>query len=280
MSESRMRTFRKCIQQVEGIDTSIGLRLDVPTRWNSTYDMLESGIRYKRAFVCMSCHDTSFKHCLSNEEWRRTEEMCTFLQPFAIITTLIFGTSYPTSNMYFGQMSKIEILLNEAISNRDPVISSMTVRMKEKFDKYWSDYSVILSIESVFDPRVKLEVIKYFYSLIDPVNYFMKVDNIKQKLYCMFDQYKEIGGSSINLTLSSTLTQSQPSSSTSGRMLEKKREPTMSWTQAYGDFLNFKSRDTSSIGKSELDYYLKEASLDGHQFPELDVLHWWKTNQQ
>lgn len=157
--------------------------------------MLDSGIRYKRAFVCMSCRDTSFKHCLSNEEWRRAEEMSTFLQPFAIITTLISSTSYPTSNMYIGQISKIDILLNEAIGNRDLVISSMAIKMKEKFDKYWSDYSVILSIESVFDPRAKLEVIKYFYSLIDPVNYFMKVNNIKQKLYCMFDQYKEMGGS-------------------------------------------------------------------------------------
>ncbi|XP_054816849.1 zinc finger BED domain-containing protein RICESLEEPER 2-like [Prosopis cineraria] len=184
MSESKMKTFRKCIQQVGGIDTSIGLLLDVPTRWNSTYDMLESEIRYKRAFVCMSCRDTSFKHYLSNEEWRRAKEMCTFLQPFTIITTLIFGTSYPTS--------KIEILLNEATSNRDPVISSMAVRMKEKFDKYWSDYSVILSIGSIFDPRAKLEVIKYFYSLIDPVNYFIKVDNIKQKLYCDDEEAVEI----------------------------------------------------------------------------------------
>ncbi|XP_054821595.1 zinc finger BED domain-containing protein RICESLEEPER 2-like [Prosopis cineraria] len=280
VSESRMKIFGQCVEQVGSIDTSIGLRLDVPTRWNSTYDMLESGIRYKRAFVCLSCRDTSFKHSLSNEEWRRAEEMCSFLQPCAMITTLISGTSYPTSNMYFGQIAKIEILLNDAISNRDPVISNMATKMKEKFDKYWSDYSVILSIGSVFDPRAKLEAIKFSYSLIDPVNYYMKVDHIKQKLYYIFDQYKDMGGSSNNRTSSSTPTPSQPSSSTSGRMVEKKKESAMSWTQLYGDFLNFKSRDVSSVGKSELDYYLEEASLDGHQFPELDVLQWWKTNQQ
>ena len=41
-SESRKKQFFECVEQVGGIDTSIGLRFDYVTRWNSTYTMLES----------------------------------------------------------------------------------------------------------------------------------------------------------------------------------------------------------------------------------------------
>ena len=49
-SESRKKQFFQCFEQVGGIDTSICLRLDCVTRWNSTYAMLESAINYRRAF--------------------------------------------------------------------------------------------------------------------------------------------------------------------------------------------------------------------------------------
>jgi len=38
-SESRTIQFFNCVNNVEGIDTSIGLRTDTPTRWNSTFIM-------------------------------------------------------------------------------------------------------------------------------------------------------------------------------------------------------------------------------------------------
>nr|GME05130.1 zinc finger BED domain-containing protein RICESLEEPER 2-like [Ipomoea batatas] len=52
--ESRMKKFQECVVEVGGIDTSIGLRLDMPVRWNSTYLMLDSVIRYKKNLVFSS----------------------------------------------------------------------------------------------------------------------------------------------------------------------------------------------------------------------------------
>nr|GME04505.1 zinc finger BED domain-containing protein RICESLEEPER 2-like [Ipomoea batatas] len=49
-TESRMKKFQECVVEVGGIDTSIGLRLDMPVRWNSTYLMLDSAIKYKKVF--------------------------------------------------------------------------------------------------------------------------------------------------------------------------------------------------------------------------------------
>lgn len=46
-SEARKIAFREAVFQVRGIDTRGGLRMDVPTRWNSTFLMLESSIKYR-----------------------------------------------------------------------------------------------------------------------------------------------------------------------------------------------------------------------------------------
>ncbi|TMW93360.1 hypothetical protein EJD97_011831, partial [Solanum chilense] len=44
-SDGRMQKFEQCVKQV-GIETNLCLRLDVVTRWNSTYWMLESALPY------------------------------------------------------------------------------------------------------------------------------------------------------------------------------------------------------------------------------------------
>jgi len=81
-SESRTIQFLNCINNVEGIDTSIGLRTDTPTRWNSTFIMLESALNYQRAFYSLSLCDPNYKFCPSSVEWDRAEVMCDFLRPF------------------------------------------------------------------------------------------------------------------------------------------------------------------------------------------------------
>ncbi|XP_028804698.1 zinc finger BED domain-containing protein DAYSLEEPER-like isoform X1 [Neltuma alba] len=47
---------------------------------------------------------------------------------------------------------------------------------------------------------------------------------------------------------------------------------------AFGDYLKCKSKDTASMEKSELDFYLEEATMDPNLFLEMDVLDYWRTN--
>ena len=69
--EGRLRQFQKCVEEVHLDDIGSFLRLDVSTRWNVTYMMLESAIKYHCAFNSLTFHYRSYTLCLSNEEWER-----------------------------------------------------------------------------------------------------------------------------------------------------------------------------------------------------------------
>ena len=59
-----------------------------------------------------------------------------FLKPFYQSANKIFGSSYPTFNLHFLQVWKIEYILNDNLYCEDEVIRNMAQRIKEKFDKY------------------------------------------------------------------------------------------------------------------------------------------------
>ena len=48
------------------------------------------------------------------------------------IAELISGSSYPTSNLYFMQVWKIECLLIKNVINEDETIRAMATKMKKK----------------------------------------------------------------------------------------------------------------------------------------------------
>lgn len=48
-SQGRKQKFLECVNQMS-LDRKKGLRQDVPTRWNSTYIMLDCALYYKSAF--------------------------------------------------------------------------------------------------------------------------------------------------------------------------------------------------------------------------------------
>ena len=194
-SKGRMRIFEECARRVS-IDTHQHLSLDVSIRWNSTYLMLESALKYQRAFTSLALSNKNYKHCPSIDEWKRGETICAFLKPFYDMTNLISGISYPTSNMYFGQVWKIEKFLFDNVNNEDEWIKEMSCNMKRKFDKYWSEYSVLLAMAAVFDPRLKLTMLEFSYHSMDPNSYQEKIDVVRGKLFQLYEEYAKNAPSS------------------------------------------------------------------------------------
>ncbi|XP_073017748.1 zinc finger BED domain-containing protein RICESLEEPER 2-like [Primulina eburnea] len=253
-SECMMRKFEECVRAVCNIDSGIGLRSDVPTRWNSTYLMLDSAIEHKKAFSSLQLNDNNYKYGPSIEEWKTREKICGFLEPFYDTNNLISGSSYHTSNLYFMQVWKIEVLLNEKLSNEDLVVSDMCKMMKEKFDKYWNQYSVVLAFGAILDPQIKFKMLDFFYSKLDddPIKCQEKMLIVKTKLYKLFEQYSNTNHTSYSQPRSSSVAISHIQS---GGEIKNKGK------RIYDEIMAYESQTIRSTRKSELDLYLEEQKL-------------------
>jgi len=89
------------------------------------------------------------------KEWYRIEDICDLLQSFDGITTIIFGTKYPTTNLYLKNVWKIQNLLLSWTSSEDIVLRGIPTKMRGLFKDYWDHYSMLLSFTAILDPRYK-----------------------------------------------------------------------------------------------------------------------------
>jgi len=81
-------------------------------------------------------------------------------------------------------------------------MKDMAKRMMDKFEKYWSEYSIILSIAMILDPQMKLEALRFYYSKLDPSTCDEKINHIKGKMYKLFEEYVSVRSNSSNASSS------------------------------------------------------------------------------
>ncbi|XP_031266674.1 zinc finger BED domain-containing protein RICESLEEPER 2-like [Pistacia vera] len=165
-SPARLQRFKECVEQ-EKLETKSLLVLDVETRWNSTYLMLEVALKFQRAFELLEIQDPKYKDELTVGErsrglptitdWDYARYLLPFLKVFYDTTLQVSGSLYVTSNGYM-----------EAI------------------------YSIALKINTwlVLDPRHKLE---YAYWAIDSAYDDVDAERLKKKvndtLFYLFEEY-------------------------------------------------------------------------------------------
>lgn len=159
-SQTREQLFDDIVQQL-GIMCEKEPSLDVATRWNSTYLMIESALPYRAAFDELRHQDRQFKYAPTAEDWEMAEAIRSLLQVFCEATNVVSGSSYPTSNRYFHEIWSVMLLLAKEATNTNKVVASMVSEMQKKFNKYWKESCIANFISVILDPRYKYVFVEF-----------------------------------------------------------------------------------------------------------------------
>ncbi|MFQ6655659.1 hypothetical protein Gotur_026120 [Gossypium turneri] len=209
--------------------------------------MLESSLYYKDVLDYWGQHDKDYQiFALSNEEWRNVAILCKFLKVFYDVTCVFSGFNYPTANLYFRGVWKVHKVLLDTVKGPYSFLTPMVKQMQEKFNKYWAEYSLILS-------------------------YFVKT--IFSNLKLLFDEYvKKSKSTSSSLAGGSNVSDKDPVDSS----LHQHNVNNVDFGEGFDesdDYKRYLNESSTKSEKSQLDIYLEEPELELNS--QIDVLDYW-----
>lgn len=271
-SPSRFDSFKSYVEKVK-INTHGLLSLDVETRWNSTYTMLDTAVNFEKAFARMYVDDHKYqKYCLlsglkghpSTNDWKDVKAFIKFLNIFYQSTLKFSGSSYVTSNLFFHEFFNVRSSIIKYSYSDDLILIDMAERMKLKFDKYWENIekpenlNMLLFTAIVLDPRYKMRYVNFILSKsYGPLLGKLKSDKVRGVLDRLYNHYNDslaetstgnVGGDA-NMMGEVDILQSQ-------------------WEKHLEEEENIEK-------KSELDRYL----VDNVEKPkDFNILAWWKAS--
>ncbi|TYI76817.1 hypothetical protein E1A91_D06G103500v1, partial [Gossypium mustelinum] len=250
------------------------LRQDVCMRWNSTYLMLESSLYYKDVLDYWGQQDKDYQmFALSSEEWRNVAILCKFLKVFYDVTCVFSGSNYPMANLYFRGVWKVHKLLIDIVKCPYSFLTPMVKQMQEKFNKYWAEYSLILSCAAILNPRYKLNYVQYCFKTIYGVHASDFVETILSNLRLLFDEYvKKSKSMSFSLAGSSNFSDKNPVDSG----LDEHNDNSVDFGGYFDesdDYKRYLNKSSTRSEKSQLDIYLEEPELELNS--QIDVLDYW-----
>ncbi|MED6118191.1 hypothetical protein PIB30_117363 [Stylosanthes scabra] len=250
------------IAQQAGINSQKALFLDFPSQWKSTYLMLETAVEYKTVFALFQEQDSSYSSVLNDEEWEWATSVTAYLKLIVEITSVFSGNRFPTANIYFPEICDIHIQLINWCRSSDNFLSSLALKMKGRFDKYWSKCSTVLAVATILDPRFKIKLVEYYYSQIYGSTALDRIKEVSGVIKELFNAYSicstmvDQGSTLPGITL--------PSSSYDARDRLK----------GFDKFLHETSQSQSMA--SDLDKYLEEPIFPRNS--DFNILNWWRVH--
>ncbi|KAB1216130.1 putative AC transposase [Morella rubra] len=253
--------FNEVAEQV-GISSKKNLLLDCPFRYYSTYIMLETALEYRGAFSLLPEHDPAYASALTDTEWEWASSVTSYLKLFVEIINVFSSNKCPTANMYFPEICDVHIQLIEWCKSPDNFLSSMALKMKAKFDKYWSKCSLALAVAAILDPRFKMKLVEYYYSQIYGSTALDRIKEVSDGIKELFNAY----------SICSTMV--DQGSALPGSSLPSTSNDTRDRLRGFDKFLHETSQ--SQNANSDLDKYLEEPVFPRNC--DFNILNWWKVH--
>nr|XP_022910666.1 zinc finger BED domain-containing protein 1-like [Onthophagus taurus] len=248
---------------------ALKLKNDVPTRWNSTYEMMQRIITLKTALVSAlavikSGRDVDINNIdlLSNEEWLIAEQTVNILEMFNVVTTAVSAEKEVSASciiLYYKQLMKHINSFNTA--DLMPEVNQMAEKLKLELHNRFSDMedNELISQATVLDPRFKK------FGFITQTSYSDAIEKI-----CSENTSTNTMIYYIENTASYNHTSTLPESNKS--CLD------ILWKDFDLEVQNHLTpQDTSDIVKKEMDKYLEEPLLARKDIYGViqDPLVWW-----
>lgn len=273
-SRARKEKFLECVNHTF-LENRRGLRQDVSTWWGSTFIMLESALYYRHAFMHLKLCDSGYKDCPSNEDWNNIEKIGKLLAVFHEIINVFSNVKLATANLYFPVVFSAYLTLREEMGSHDEFLRTVATSMFSKFEKYWSDFHIILVIAVILDPRYKFSFVEWCYKKLYDDAGIIESMKVREKLFSLFSEY-----TSTNKLLSGPKTIITSDTAVYDGSHGNCNAPENSFSKetmdVFREFDSFESEEAISQ-KSQLELYLDEPRLE--RKAKLDVLAYWRGNQ-
>ncbi|CAH1451080.1 unnamed protein product [Lactuca virosa] len=139
-SSERSKLFDDCVLKSK-VSCKGSVSLDVPTRWNSTYIMLDTALKFEKAFKRMKQEDPQIEKDLkdkfpSQKDWDNATALSLCFKQFFDATKRMSGTLYVTANMHYHEILGVLASLLEWKQDMDPNIKLVTLLMLQLVENH------------------------------------------------------------------------------------------------------------------------------------------------
>ena len=142
-------------EQNDEIGKCRALVQECPTRWNSSYDMLERLVKLRIPIQVVLNHSDLLP---TQNQWKLMEQLATVLKPLKLTTELLSGEQYPTMSFVYPTLIGLINTQLKHFESESKMIHKFKRAMKESLENYFQQKTEreLMEICSFLDPRYSL----------------------------------------------------------------------------------------------------------------------------
>ncbi|CAN1156494.1 Zinc finger BED domain-containing protein RICESLEEPER 2 [Linum perenne] len=133
---AREEKFRAQVKALN-VESNKMVSLDCPTKWNSTYLMLDIALTFEHVFTVLEEMDPTFK-----EDWKMVRNLNKFMKFFHRMTKVASRTKYCIVHLFIGDLIGLYIHIRKASIGHDQHLVSVGWNMRSKVQKYWIESEI------------------------------------------------------------------------------------------------------------------------------------------